>query len=181
MDIIQSLALIALLSMLIYLVFVNLFKDNTVKSAGSVATFTQPAQGPTANPAAATSGTQGPSPVPLPEKPAADLITNKLPSQVQMDASMHPGSAIYTPTSTGILPQNQDIFEKQADFGSDVTNITQFYKNNPEVFSRIINQNQVTNVADWEVKSKQMYSAVEQSQVGPIQAANFEDPRFGPL
>jgi hypothetical protein len=176
MDTIQSLALIALLSMLIYLVFVNMFKDNTVQATGSVATFVPP------TPTAATPQTQGPSPIPLP-----DLISNKLPeqgpTQVQMDASMHPASSIYNPsmtTSTGILPQNQDIFEKQADFGSDVTNINQFYKNNPEVFSRIL-KNQVTNVAEWEQQSKQMYTLQQQAPTGPIQAANYEVGGYAPL
>jgi hypothetical protein len=38
---------------------------------------------------------------------------------------------------------NADLFEKTADFTSDVTNINQFYKNNPDVLNRISN-------ADWD-------------------------------
>ena len=176
MDVIQSLALIALLSMLIYLVFVNVFKGNTLKSSGTVSTFVSTPPVPLAltvpPPAMVNEATNEPA------KP--DLITNKLPAQVKMDASMQPGTSIFNPNTTGILPQNQDIFEKQADFGSDVTNINQFYKNNPEVFSRLLGQNDVTNVAEWELNSKKMYSALQQAPSGPIQAANFEDPRFGP-
>ena len=38
---------------------------------------------------------------------------------------------------------NSDLFEKTADFASDVTNINQFYKNNPDVLKRVSN-------ADWD-------------------------------
>ena len=38
---------------------------------------------------------------------------------------------------------NSDLFEKTADFTSDVTNINQFYKNNPDVLKRLSN-------ADWD-------------------------------
>jgi hypothetical protein len=176
MDIIQSLALIALLSMLVYLVIVNVFKDKAVKAPGTVAEFVP-----------VMPSTQGPAPVPLPvpvslpvpvhepEKREA-MVTNQLPPLP------HPQtSSIFNPNATGILPQNQDIFDKQADFGSDVTNINQFYKNNPEVFNKILGPNQVTNVSDWEQKSKELSNSAMQASSGPIQAANFEDLPWGKL
>jgi len=170
MDIIQTLAISVLCAMILYLIYINVFADKTVKTAGSISEQTyQPVatkhQEETPGPSASAS--QGQS-----------VVSNQLPEVI--DASVHNGSSVFNPNSIGILPQNQDIFEKQANFGSDVTNIKQFYQNNPEVFSKILGTNTVTNVADWERKSKEMFQSVQQNSSGPIQAANFED-NFAPL
>lgn len=164
---IQTLAISVLCAMILYLIYINVFSDHTVKSAGSLkdATAMEPALHP-----------QGPSPVPVPEP--APKSEDKIPEHP--DAASHTGTSVYHPNATGILPQNQDIFEKQANFGSDVTNIKHFYQTNPEVFSKILGQNQVTNVADWERQSKEMFQSAQQQPSGPIQAANFED-NFSPL
>jgi hypothetical protein len=163
MDIIQSLALIALLSMLIYLIFVNIFttKAKTVQTSGSLIEFMTPS----------SSKPTEPDSVNLPRSVAS--ITNKLPA-AGPDAAVNPHTAIFSPNTEGILAMNQDIYEKQADFGSDVTNIKQFYKNNPEVFSKILGQKAVTNVADWEQQSKELFATAQATNSGPIQAANFE-------
>jgi hypothetical protein len=112
-----------------------------------------------------------PSPLPRPDQ--ADKITNRLPA-AGPDAALHPNTSIFSPNVEGIAASNQDIYDKQADFGSDVTNITQFYKNNPEVFSKILGHHAVTNVADWEQQSKALYNTAQTATGGPIQAANFE-------
>jgi hypothetical protein len=179
MDIIQSLSLIALLSMLIYLVFVNIFATKTVQTSGSVIDLL-PTPGADVAPVASVTATATAAPVtatPCPF-PMPGAVSSRLPESGP-DASVHPQSSIFSSTSTasstsGINAQNQDIYEKQADFGSDVTNIKQFYKNNPEVFSKILCPPTVTNVADWERQSKELYDSAQSAPSGPIQAANFE-------
>ena len=170
MDIIQSLALIALLSMLIYLIFVNIFttKDKTVQTSGSVIEFLTPT---TKESEVKGEAEEASHPTTLPDK--KDIVTNKLPASGP-DASVNPYTAIFSPNAEGIVAMNQDIYEKQADFASDVTNIKQFYKNNPEVFSKILGQKAVTNVADWEQQSKELFATAQAANSGPIQAANFE-------
>ncbi len=178
MDVLKILAISALSAMIIYLIYINLFKDAVIKSAGAIADVLP---SPLVSPVKASTE-QGPSPVPMaptPELPS-NVVTNKLPEVLSTSAADHPGTSVFNPHATGVLPQNQDIFEKQADFGSDVTNIRQFYQNNPEVFGKILGQNQVTNVADWERQSKELYQSAQQPHTGPIQAANFED-KFSPL
>jgi hypothetical protein len=186
MDIIQTLAISALLAMILYLVYINLFKDTALKTAGSITDVLPPALVAPAKALDDANSRAGPTPVPLITAPAPaetekKVVSNQL--QIQQDASTHAGSSVFNPHAVGVLPQNQDIFEKQADFGSDVTNIRQFYQNNPEVFSKILNgqnQTQVTNVADWEQQSKAMFQSIQQKSVGPIQASNFED-KYSPL
>ena len=187
MDVIQSLSLIALLSMLIYLVFVNIFATKTVQTSGSVIDLL-PTPGSDVAPASTLStltsvNVTAPAATPSPPAPShcpfpmpGTTLSNKLPESGP-DASVHPQSSIFSSTASstsGINAQNQDIYEKQADFGSDVTNIKQFYKNNPDVFSKILCPPTVTNVADWERQSKELYDSAQSAQSGPIQAANFE-------
>lgn len=167
MDVIQSLSLIVLLSMLIYLVFVNIFTTKTVQTSGSVVELLAAPPAPSVSGVAAAVGVPAGS---------APLVSNKLPA-AGPDASVHPQSSIFSSTAASandVNALNQDIYEKQADFGSDVTNINQFYKNNPEVFSKILGQTAVTNVADWERQSKELFDSAQSAPAGPIQAANFE-------
>lgn len=184
MDVIQSLSLIALLSMLIYLVFVNIFATKTVQSSGSVIDRLPTPGAEVAAPVplaplapVSPSVAQNAEPTRCPPVPeSGSMVSNKLPESGP-DASVHPHSSIYSSSASstsGINAQNQDIYEKQADFGSDVTNIKQFYKNNPDVFSKILCPPTVTNVADWERQSKELYDSAQSAQSGPIQAANFE-------
>jgi hypothetical protein len=164
--------------MILYLIYINVFTDKTIKTAGSI---NEPVAMKHQEPSVVNgpSVSQGPSVVHGPSVAnGPSEVSNQLPEV--FDASVHNGSSVFNPNSIGILPQNQDIFEKQANFGSDVTNIKQFYQNNPEVFSKILGTNTVTNVADWERKSKEMFQSVQQNSSGPIQAANFED-NFAPL
>jgi hypothetical protein len=180
MDVIQSLSLIALLSMLIYLVFVNIFATKTVQSSGSVIDLLPTPGLGLGAPTSISAPTQqaAPQQVQCPPMPGASssMVSNKLPESGP-DASMNTQSSIFSATASstsGINAQNQDIYEKQADFGSDVTNIKQFYKNNPDVFSKLLCPPTVTNVSDWERQSKELYDSAQSAPSGPIQAANFE-------
>jgi hypothetical protein len=80
--------------------------------------------------------------------------------------------SVFNKLAKGILPSNHDIFDKTADFGSDVTNINQFYKNNPDIFEK--SHINVPNVTEWSDQGKQLYNAVANSKQGPINAYNFE-------
>jgi hypothetical protein len=169
MDMLKILAISALSAMIIYLIYMNLFKDTAVKSAGAIADVLPVQLAPVEQVQIKSQA-----------ESAVVNVNNKLPEVLSTSAADHPGTSVFNPHATGILPQNQDIFDKQADFGSDVTNIRQFYKSNPEVFDKILGQNQVTNVADWERQSKELYQSAQQPHSGPIEAANFED-KFSPL
>ena len=85
------------------------------------------------------------------------------------DTQIH---SVYNKQAKGVLPSNHDIFDKPADFGSDVTNINQFYKNNPDIFEK--SHINVPNVTEWSDQGKQLYNAVANSKQGPINAYNFE-------
>jgi hypothetical protein len=85
------------------------------------------------------------------------------------DTQIH---SVFNKQAKGILPSNHDIFDKPADFGSDVTNINQFYKNNPDIFEK--SHINVPNVTEWSDQGKQLYNAVANSKQGPINAYNFE-------
>ena len=157
MHIAQTLFFGALLSIVVYFILSNIFKDTSLKTPGTLSE--------------------------LKESPAAPLhITNRLPetpdsfieASANGDAALHAGVSIYNKDATGVFPQNHDLFEKPADFGSDVTNIKQFYSNNPEVFGKILGTAGVTNVADWEMKTKEMFQNAQAPSNEQIHAFNNE-------
>lgn len=81
--------------------------------------------------------------------------------------------SVFNENQKGVLPSNHDLFEKPADFGSDVTNINQFYKNNPEVFKK--SNTYVPDTVNWENRSQELYDAqLANKHQGPINASNFE-------
>jgi hypothetical protein len=89
-------------------------------------------------------------------------------------ASAELGSSLYNVNAHGVLPLNHDRFDAVADFTSDLTNINQFYKNNPELFHK--STTYVPNVADWDQKGQEMVNKIlgNQNQLTEIQPANFE-------
>lgn len=81
--------------------------------------------------------------------------------------------SVYNEKQKGVLPSNHDLFEKPADFGSDVTNINQFYKNNPDVFNK--SNNYVPDTVSWENQGQELYdNLISDKHQGPINASNFE-------
>ena len=81
--------------------------------------------------------------------------------------------SVFNPTAKGVLPQNHMLFDAPANFGSDVTNISQFYKLNPEMLQRTIGSPGIKSVADWESQANQMVNKIDLGS-GPLQPANFE-------
>lgn len=186
MDLLQQVAVIALLTMVAYLVMVNVFKDDTLQSEGKLSDLNENKPEP-----------EAPEPEPEPEP---ELITNKLPEEgLNLAMGKHTRTtvggpvgegavntttlSVFNENATGVLPQNHDLFEKPADFGSDVTNVNQFYRNNPELFHRQSETGTayVPNPSDWDAQAKAMFSIKENEAPAPVQAFNYEQGPNTPL
>jgi hypothetical protein len=191
MDLFQSLATVILLTLVIYFIMVNLDgRMRVIKSVGDIkqvlSTTTAPERSQTAPERSQTA----------PERASTALITNQLPpggpkllreglnvafdphNIDRMEPTVNDGygpnlttSAVFNPEAQGIVPVNHDLFERRADFGSDLTNINQFYRNNPEIFHK--SQINVPDVASWNAMSDQMHQSHVLAPTEPaISAAN---------
>ena len=136
-------------------------------------------------------------PVPATPEPKEEeaKITNQLPSCLNTNVGTHdrvtlgkpvgngPANvttlSVFDKDATGVLPQNHDLFETPAQFGSDVTNINQFYNLNPDVFQRTIGSPGIQTASDWESQGNRMWNDVKFDNPEGLQPANFEDnPAF---
>ena len=88
--------------------------------------------------------------------------------------------SVYDEQAKGVLPVNHDLFEKPSDFGSDITNISQFYRNNPDLFDKSMNGGAyVPDVTQWNTQGKELYDNMSQhTHQGPVQGYNYKDPTF---
>jgi len=189
MDLIQQVAVIALLTMVSYLIMINLMgKEQALESEGKLSDL---------------QAEQADNEQKQLNVPVQELITNKLPTAEGLSLNLAMGTharttvggpvqdgtvntttlSVYNENEAGILPQNHDLFEKSADFSSDVTNVNQFYRNNPELFHK---QSQtgvayVPNPSDWDAQAKAMFSIKENEAEGPVQAFNFEQGPNAPM
>lgn len=85
-------------------------------------------------------------------------------------------ASTFNETQQGVLPSNHDLFEKTANFDSDVTNINQFYKNNPEIFDKSVGGAYVPDVTKWDSQGQQMFNEVSQSGGGgAINPSNYKN------
>lgn len=165
MDLIQSAATVALLSLLAYFVIVNILErikgKSAVPSTGHVTNYIDVAESNSTGGLNLDLGVHSRTTVGEPVAPGGENVTQL---------------SVYNEMATGVLPVNHDPFEKQADFGSDVTNINQFYKNNPEIFERSMTT--APDAAGWFQDSQQMFNLMaQQPQNTEINAWNFEkDP-----
>lgn len=176
MELIQAAATIGLLTLLVYFVMVNILESKAVPSTGSVHD---------ADPAPSGVGSD-------------ILITNKLDVEANRDIPIagintetskipmttiggpaQPGGenvtqlSVFNEQAKGVLPVNHDLFEKPADFGSDVTNVNQFYRNNPDIFDRSVAH--VPDAVAWHTQSQELFNKL--SNEAPhqvIKASNFE-------
>jgi len=183
MDLIQKAATIALLTLLSYFVMVNILdrkkEEVPLSTAGKL---NKGCEHTTAD-------------------PSVDMISNKLDLEanknapvvgINTDVGYHSRTTVGEPVSPGgenvtqlsvfndqakgILPVNHDLFEKRANFGSDVTNINQFYRDNPEVFDRTMTS--APNAVEWNTHSQDMFNKLTHEEPNTtISAWNFEkDP-----
>lgn len=78
-------------------------------------------------------------------------ITNKLPDKFVQQA-------VYDPEQTyPIAPSNADLYEKTADFGTEQTNVAQFFASNPQLLQRDCCV-YVPDVDQWNMRGTQMYN-----------------------
>lgn len=191
MDALRTLAIVALLSMLIYVVLVNIFSKKEALHTEGILYASEEAyiKAQLGLPGSSSSSSTGISNKLQGTIEGLSLSTGSPVSHLDDRAAVREnvtgsdpayGSALYNPEEKGILPVNHDLFEKTADFGSDVTNINQFYRNNPEVFEIQKSPVYVPNAAEWDEKSRSMAESQRQSGGGQIHAANFAE-KFAPL
>lgn len=178
MELIQAAATIGLLTLLVYFIMVNLLESKSVPTTGADLVHN-------ANPVPASAGSDR-------------LITNKLDVEANRDVPVAgintetnkipmttiggpapPGGenitqlSVYNEQAKGVLPVNHDLFEKPADFGSDVTNINQFYRNNPEIFER--SAAHVPDATAWDTQGQELFNKLSNEAPNHvIKAANFE-------
>lgn len=174
MDLIRSVATVALLSMLAYFILVNILENSShpIHTTGDISA--APSPGPTA-----------PLPKHLDLVPVDEInkelgtTWNTIGEQAPSGGENVTQLSVFNDQAKGVVPSNHDMFEKPADFTSDITNINQFYKNNPEVFDR--SATTAPNAAGWNEQSKQMFNNLSsQSPNKEINAYNFEtDPLNG--
>lgn len=159
MNIIQNLALIALMTLIVYFILVKIFY-NTVPSSGTIEDKIENLNTEVDKISATTVG--------LPVGEGVSPNTTTL--------------SVYNENATGILPVNHDLFEKPANFGSDVTNISQFYRNNPELFHKDTTKANVyvPNVTEWDAKGKELFTQQQNLVQGPINPYNYEQD-YSPL
>lgn len=119
-------------------------------------------------------------------------ITNKLPSCLDLAVGRHERTtvgdplkgkaqgqpnvtslAVFNKDEKGVRPSNHSLFEAPAEFGSDVTNINQFYRLNQDQFQRTIGSEGMKTVSDWEAQANQMINKINFS-VENVTAFNNE-------
>lgn len=176
MDLIQSVATLGLLTLLAYFVMVNIIdqKPHAYPAEGKFSEVESKDE--------AEAEGEGPT---IPESNGGATITNYLDVKanrevpvegINLSVGVHSRTSLGEPVENGnnnithlsvfndqakgILPVNHDLFEKTADFGSDITNINQFYKNNPEVFNRGQTQAYVPDVTQWDTQGKEMFDTL---------------------
>ena len=188
MDLIQKAATMGLLTLLAYFIMINIidYKPAAVSAAGTLKEHTKRSK----------NGKAGESVTMISNK--LDIDANKLfPVEgINLDVGVHSKTILGAPVENGdnnitqlsvfddqakgIVPVNHDLFEKTADFGSDVTNINQFYKNNPEIFDRGQGQAYVPDVNQWDTQGKELFNTLSHSPLhAEINPYNFETAPLG--
>ena len=154
----QTIAKIGLLTMLVYFVFVNVFNNQKVASDSVIRKVT---------------------PVDTMEitdeiKPASISVVSAAVAATE-PAAFEPAEPVAV-AKDGKIPQasNEDLFEKTANFGSDITNISQFYKNNPELFNRVT-YTTAPDAVSWDHQSDKMHREHLAERSSILYGYNFED------
>jgi len=159
MEILKAISIIGLLTIALYFIMVNLWDNKAIPTGnrfdqiGQVGQVDQHLISNKIKPDTLCDNT-------------LDVIpTGSPPSWIDRNLS---GTPFHAEQGTAIPAEsNHDIYEKTADFGSDVTNINQFYKNNPELFNRITN----TLTPEWDLKQ---FDNAHSKPVENIEGYNFE-------
>ena len=100
-----------------------------------------------------------------------EKVTNKLPTDHLIQ------QAVYDPKSDyPVAAANQDVYEKDADFGTEQTNIGQYFSSNPGAFMNDERHNAYvpdTNV--WDKQGEQMFQKEAARPKDELQAYNLDD------
>ena len=96
-----------------------------------------------------------------------EFITDKLPPQLVQQA-------VYDPEyKQSIAPVNQDLYEKNADFGNEQTNVSQFFAANPGAFFNQQRHNAyVPDTVDWNKQGEQLYGNMVNAPTVEVSAYN---------
>ena len=114
---------------------------------------------PTANAAAALKISGG----------VADKITNRLPDSLVEQSVYNPKA-----DTNGINASNHNIYEKEAAFGNEQTNVAQFFSANPSAFFNGQRHNSyVPDVNNWNHQGSQMFEKLRTQSPGAINAYNY--------
>lgn len=105
------------------------------------------------------------------QKQQGGMITNVLSDKLAEQAIYDPNrERTYT-----IAPSNQDIYEKEADFGNEQTNISQFFATNPGVFFNDQRHNAyVPDVTQWGQHGTQLYAEMVNAPRAQLQAFGYD-------
>jgi len=106
----------------------------------------------------------------VPSQDGGNLITNRLPDPFIEQA-------VYTENSpVDTKPSNYDLFDKEADFGSEQTNVSQFFASNPTLFMNDQRHNAyVKDVSSWNQMGDCMFAERMNQPATSIQAYNYQD------
>jgi len=100
-----------------------------------------------------------------------EKVTNRLPDPLVQQVKIN------EPHPINVEPSNATLYEKDAEFGSDRTNIAQFVSSNPTAFYGDLRHDAyVPDVNSWNQQGSQMYNDLVQSRPNQtLQPANFEN------
>lgn len=156
MDLIQRVATVALLVMLIYFVMVNIIDSKSGFGGHGLGAFKT--TGKIIDTSVGTHNRTILGPV---AAPGGENVTQL---------------SVYDENQKGVLPSNHNPSETPVDFNPGITDVSQFYRNNPEVFDRTMTS--ISDVDGWNKQSQEMYSKlVNQPNNQEINPWNFEkDP-----
>jgi len=193
MDLIQKVATMALLTMLAYFVMVNILEkmgmspspdlvqsDGNIESGEAVQVHAPVGTAPVASPAAFISNKLDvDTGAGFGVNTDVGVTWNTIGEQAPGGRENLTQLSVWNGDAKGVLPVNHDLFEKPVNFGSDITNINQFYRNNPEIFERSMTT--APDGAGWHTQSQEMFNSLaNEAPNGQINAYNFEtDPLSG--
>jgi hypothetical protein len=195
MDIIQKAATMALLTLVVYFVMVNIVdhgKGDAVPSSGIVKASKKPSQSEIKDKGIRSN-------LGIDNKLNLEANNTVTIEGINTTVGVHTRTtvgepvvnteanvtelAVFDEQSKGVLAVNHDLFEKPANFGSDITNINQFYRNNPEIFDKSMNGGAyVPDVESWANQGQELYDTMSQkTHQGPVKGYNYEDRAFPAL
>lgn len=99
----------------------------------------------------------------------SDKITNRLPESLIEQSVYNPNA-----NANAITASNHNMYEKEAAFGNEQTNVAQFFSANPSAFFNGQRHNSyVPDVNNWNHQGSQMFEKLRTQAPGAINAYNY--------